>query len=128
WLLVVALAALLTWGWPAPPWWRVLARQWRLVAAGAALVVIGLDTRLLTVPFGLQAGLIDPLWRWPASVALDPEPRQLMLLLTVEAALLFASLAGATRWLRPKTEPFGAFLALWLALALLLALAQSDAP
>ncbi|MBI4494566.1 MAG: glycosyltransferase family 39 protein [Chloroflexi bacterium] len=123
WLLVAGLAAALAWGLePARARLVELAGKWRAPALGFAVVVALLDARLLTVPAGLQTGLVDPLWTWVPGLVSGLELRNLALLATVEAALLGAGLVGLALRERRGPDPFVRFLGLWLVLSLPLTL------
>ena len=50
-------------------WWPGIVRHGRQALAIGIGVAILLDTRLLMNPNGLQAGLLDPLWRWTAEIS-----------------------------------------------------------
>ena len=46
------------------PWWAPMSAHGRRALAIGVGVAVILDTRFLMNPNGIQAGLIDPLWRW----------------------------------------------------------------
>lgn len=51
-----------------PGWWPAARHEAGRAVGIAMLVAVAIDTRLLTSPEGIQAGLIDPIWRWTADV------------------------------------------------------------
>lgn len=107
------------------PW--ALARAWvvRAAVVGAALALL-LDTRFLTRPPGLQAGLVEPLTDWLRGLSLarrDGLP--LALGLAHEPLLLALALVGAVGAVRGR---FGRFLLAWVVLSVLLGLLGSGSP
>ncbi|MCC7106406.1 MAG: hypothetical protein IT307_14815 [Chloroflexi bacterium] len=95
------------------------SKRWAIRAVVVALLTaIVLDTRFLTRPPGLYAGLIGPLPAWLGGISLTRRALGPLLLgLAHEPLLLVLAVAGAVSACR---TPFGRFLGCWSLLALLL--------
>lgn len=124
-LVAAAVAAALV-----PPFergdWPAL-RPWvgRAVLAGLGTAVV-LDTLLLTRPAGLQAGLIEPLTAWPATLGWNGSTPLTLGLLAVHEVLILAlvvwSLPFAVR------QRGGRFALVWAGASLVLAALTRGAP
>jgi len=100
-------------------WWSpvtIHARRALLIAVGVAILF---DTRLLTSPGGIQAGLFDPLTRWTSEIARGSGLTAPMLLALIDGAILLLALIGLIEYpRRPRTIRF---LGTWTIVALTLA-------
>jgi hypothetical protein len=100
-------------------WWppvRQHAPRALAIAAGVALL---LETRLGTSPSGLQAGVIDPLWRWYSDVARGAGLTAPLLVGLLDGAIMCLALVGLLEFrARPRVVRF---LGTWLIVALTLA-------
>ena len=92
----------------------------RLRAATIALLVaLAVDTRLLTTPSGVQAGLIDPLWRWTSDLARGTGALAPALLLVIDGGTLILAATGLADYRRhPRLVRA---LATWLVVSIALA-------
>jgi hypothetical protein len=81
------------------------------------IVAVALATRLLTVPGGFQAGLIDPWWRWLGDFNRGGGFTGPTLMLVLEGALLAA--AGLSFALHRPVSRFTRFLGVWMVIAIL---------
>jgi hypothetical protein len=100
------------------PWWTPVVQHGRKALAIAAVVAVILDTRLLMNPAGLQAGLIDSLWRWTDDIARGAGLTAPMLTALMEGGLLVLALVGLSEYRRyPQAIRF---FGTWLLVALTL--------
>lgn len=100
-------------------WWPPVRAHGPRALAVAAAVAILLDTRALTSPAGLQAGLIDPLSRWSGEVARGAGLTAPLLIGLMDGGVLLLALIGLLdyRW-HPRAVRF---LGTWLLVSLTLA-------
>lgn len=101
------------------PWWPLVRQHGPRALAIAALIAVLLDTRFASSPPGLQAGLIDPLWRWSGEVARGAGLTAPLLVGLMDGAILFLAVVGLLDYQeRPRVIRF---LGTWLLVALTLA-------
>jgi 4-amino-4-deoxy-L-arabinose transferase-like glycosyltransferase len=99
-------------------WWPPVRDnvRWALViAVGAAIL---LDTRFLTSPGGIQAGLFDPLSRWIGEVARGAGLTGPLLLGLLDGGILLLAVIGVAEY--PRRPRVIRFLGTWLIVALTL--------
>jgi len=104
------------------PWWEPLAKHGRRSLAIAVGVAVALDTRLLMNPAGLQAGLIDSLWRWTDDITRGAGLTAPVLAALLDGGLLVLALIGLSEYKRyPRAVRFfGTWLLVSLTLAALM--------
>ena len=119
-LLGVVLAYLIAEGEFFGPvgWWRPASAHWRPALAIGIGAAILLDTRLLMNPNGIQAGLIDPLWRWTGEVTRGAGLTAPVLVVLLDGGILILALFGLAEYPRRPREI--RFLATWLLVSLTL--------
>jgi hypothetical protein len=99
-------------------WWEtVRAHGRRALAIGIGVAVL-LDTRFLTSPGGIQAGLFDPLSRWTGEVARGAGLTGPILIALLDGGILVMALIGLTEY--PRRPRAIRFLGTWLIVALTL--------
>jgi hypothetical protein len=100
-------------------WWEPAAKHGRYALAVGALVAVLLDTRFLMNPSGIQAGLIDPLWRWTDEIARGAGFFAPVVVMLLDGSLLILAAVGMIEYpRRPRTIRF---LGTWLFVSLILA-------
>jgi hypothetical protein len=100
-------------------WWGPVSSQGRRALAIGIGVAVLLDTRLLMNPGGIQAGLIDPLWRWTAEVSRGAGLTAPILVGLLDGAILILAVIGLFHYPRhPRTVRF---LGTWVLVSLTLA-------
>jgi hypothetical protein len=99
-------------------WWGpLMAHGRRALAIGVGAAVL-LDTRLLMNPNGIQAGLIDPLWRWTGAITQGAGLTAPLLVLMLDGGIVLLALIGFLEYTRqPKAVRF---LGSWLLVSLTL--------
>jgi hypothetical protein len=99
-------------------WWGPVAAQGRRALAIGVGVGAILDTRFLMNPLGIQAGLIDPLWRWTTEVSRGAGLTAPMLLGLLDGGILVLAVFGVLEYnRRPRAIRF---LGTWLLVSLTL--------
>ncbi|MCC6175467.1 MAG: glycosyltransferase family 39 protein [Chloroflexi bacterium] len=100
-------------------WLPALKRWGPLALVGAVLTAVVLDTRFLMNPSGLQAGLVDPFWRWTGDVARGSGLTAPLIVVLLDGAVLLLAVVGLGAYRRrPRAVRF---LGTWLLVALTLA-------
>jgi hypothetical protein len=99
-------------------WWPGVVRHGRQALAIGIGVAILLDTRLLMNPNGLQAGLLDPLWRWTAEISRGSGLTAPVVVLMLDGGLLLLAAIGLVEYPRRPREI--RFLGTWLLVSLTL--------
>lgn len=101
------------------PWWGSVVAHGRRALTIALAVAVALNTRLLMNPSGIQAGLIDPLWRWTEDISRGAGLTAPLLTSLLDGGLLILGLVGLLEYRRyPRAVRF---LGTWLLVALTLA-------
>lgn len=100
-------------------WWqpvRAHGRQALIVGIVAAII---LDTRLLTSPGGIQAGLFDPLTRWTNEISRGSGLTAPVVLALLDGCILLLALVGLAEY--PRRSRAIRFLGTWLVVSVTLA-------
>ncbi|MGE3909799.1 MAG: glycosyltransferase family 39 protein [Chloroflexota bacterium] len=100
-------------------WWEPVARHGRLALAIGFGLAVALDTRLLMNTAGVQAGLIDPLWRWTGEISRGAGLTAPVLLVLLDGAVLLLAIIGLIEYRRRSRQI--RFLGTWLLVSLTLA-------
>jgi hypothetical protein len=100
-------------------WWRPVRQYGPQALAIAVVTAVICDTRLMMNPAGLQAGLVDSLWRWTGDVARGAGLTAPLLVALMDGSVIVLALLGLTDYRRqPRVIRF---LGTWLLVALTLA-------
>lgn len=100
------------------PWWAPFAAHARRALVVALGVAVVLNTRLFTSPAGIQAGLIDPLWRWTDDIARGAGLTAPVVAVLLDGSLLLLAVVGLLEYRRaPRAVRL---LGTWLLVALTL--------
>jgi hypothetical protein len=100
-------------------WWEPVRTHGRRALAIGVGVAVLLDTRFLMNPSGIQAGLIDPLWRWSGEVSRGAGLTAPLLTLMLDGGIVVLALVGFLEYTRhPRAIRF---LGTWLLVSLTLA-------
>lgn len=100
-------------------WWAPVAAYGRRALAIGVGVAVLLDTRFLMNPNGIQAGLIDPLWRWTGEIARGAGLTAPLLVGMLDGGIIILALIGLLDYARhPRAIRF---LGTWLLVSLTLA-------
>jgi hypothetical protein len=100
-------------------WLGPVAANWRRALVIGVVVAILLDTRLLTTPGGIQAGLFDPLTRWTTEISRGAGLTAPILLGLLDGAIVLLALIGLVEY--PRRSRAIRFLGTWLVVSLTLA-------
>jgi len=99
-------------------WWDPVMAHGRRALVIALIVAVLLDTRFLMNPGGIQAGLIDPLWRWSDEITRGTGLFAPVVIGLLDGSLLILALVGLFEYGRhPRTIRF---LGAWLVVSLVL--------
>jgi Dolichyl-phosphate-mannose-protein mannosyltransferase len=99
-------------------WWKPASIHGRRALAIGLGVAALLNTRLLMNPNGIQAGLIDPLWRWTTEISRGAGLTAPLLVVLLDGAILILALIGLLEYSRRPREV--RFLGTWLLVSLTL--------
>jgi len=100
-------------------WWQPMRRYGPRALAIALLVAVLCNTRLMMNPAGLQAGLVDPLWRWYSDIARGAGLVAPLLVLFLDGGIVVLAVVGLFDLKRmPRAVRF---LGTWLLVSLTLA-------
>jgi hypothetical protein len=99
-------------------WWKPASTHGRRALAIGLVVAVLLNTRLLMNPNGIQAGLIDPLWRWTSEISRGAGLTAPLLVVLLDGAILILALIGLLEYSRRPREV--RFLGIWLLVSLTL--------
>jgi hypothetical protein len=100
-------------------WWGPVAAHGRRALAIGVGVAVVLDTRFLMNPNGIQAGLIDPLWRWTSEVSRGAGLTAPLLVGLLDGGIVVLAVLGFLEYTRrPRMIRF---LGTWLLVTLTLA-------
>jgi hypothetical protein len=100
-------------------WWAPVSLHWRRALVIGLGVAILLDTRLLTSPSGIQAGLFDPLTRWLSEVSRGAGLLAPVVLALLDGCILVLAVIGLAEY--PRRPRMIRFLGTWLVVSLTLA-------
>ena len=100
-------------------WWPPVSASFRWALVIAVLIAVLVDTRFLTTPGGIQAGLFDPLTRWTGEVSRGAGLTGALLLALLDGGIIILALLGLVEYKRhPRMIRF---LGTWLIVSLTLA-------
>lgn len=101
------------------PWWEPVRAHGRRALIVGVVAAILLDTRLLTSPGGIQAGIFDPLTRWTGEIARGTGLTAPLVLGLLDGCILLLAVIGLAEYRRhPRAVRF---LGTWLVVSVTLA-------